>query len=100
MQIKISNINDVIVLLKPITEDRISKHIYEYILNTKLINRKIFIKCVIHSTSMQVKWASIFFIAVLHISMRETILFLFLRNNVVYMSEKECATKFKGPNMK
>lgn len=53
MQIKISNINDVIVLLKSIMEDRIAQHIYEYVINTKLINRKIFIECVLHSTSVQ-----------------------------------------------
>lgn len=74
MQIKISSIDDVIVLLKSIMEHRIVQHKYEYVINTKLINRKIFIKCVIHSTSVQVKWASIFFIGVLQILMKESIL--------------------------
>lgn len=77
MQIKISNIDDVIVLLKSIMEHRIVQHKYAYAINTKLINRKIFIKCVIHSTSVQIKWASIFFLGVLQILMRESILHFF-----------------------
>lgn len=55
-------------------EHRIVQHTYAYAINTKIINRKIFIKCVIHSTSVQVKWASIFFIGVFQILMRESIL--------------------------
>lgn len=47
MQIKISNINDVIVLLKPIMEDRISRHVYEYILKT--INKQKYIYKMCHS---------------------------------------------------
>lgn len=40
MQIKISNIDDIIVLLKSIMEHRIVQHKYKYVINTKLINRK------------------------------------------------------------
>lgn len=87
MQIKISNINDVIVLLKSIMEDRIAQHIYEYVINTKLINKKIFIEYVLHSTSVQFQWAFIFFIGELQILMRESI-FLFLSNNGVYILVK------------